>query len=124
MPLSEGSGFRALAIEQGPPVATPVSGYGVPLVQCAREVSDREPLSPPLQPVDQAGDSNPAAARRVSRRDGGVRVRVDGEAAGLDLIHARSRDEGAKRLGFALLIRHTGERAQVERSIGAAAPGK
>ena len=84
MPLSEGSGFRALAIEQGPPVATPVSGYGVPLVQCAREVSDREPLSPPLQPVDQAGDSNPAAARRVSRRDGGVRVRVDGEAARLD----------------------------------------
>src|SRR6266513_210051 len=101
-----------------------MSGYGAPLVQCARKVSDREALPRALQPIDEAGDSDPAAARRVPRRDGGVRVRVDGEAACLDLIDACCRDEGTKRLRLALLIRRTGEREQVERRVDAAATGK
>src|SRR6266567_2483117 len=103
------------------PAATRMSGpAGSPFPKTAGEVADQKPPAGPLQAAQQGGDADALASRRGAAGDGQVLVRIDGEAARLHLVDAAARDQLAQLLHLALLVRHAGEREQVERRVHAA----
>ena len=89
------------------------------LFEPASEVSDDETGTGPAQAPQEVAHAKERPARRMASRDLEVLLRIDGQAAHLDLVHGGRPDQVTERVRLSCLVRHRREGQEVQRSVDA-----